>query len=379
MEQALVHAFPEKDNISGKEYYIKKSKKRGKKMKKLFKTLIAVVLVLCLMAAAVGCGATAQESKETTRTIKDFNGNEIEIPNEVTKVAPGVNSMSQITAMLGGSDKIVAAGKSIMKNDYFKKVFPDFNPQYSNDNIEEVLASGAQVVFAPQYDEATVAQYKEAGVAYIYLGKFANIEEFMWVIETIGDILGGEAVEKADAFVKYFNDTLAAIQEKTNTLQDSDKVRVMALSNKDGAYSIGTSSNMQNSYLKAVGGILYSDDFNGSINVEEIIKFNPQVIFCDSAEKEALMTVEDLQEVSAIKEGRVYILPFGTFGWGVNNAEAAGMAPLYYAKCMYPDLFEDIDMIAKTQEFYKQFYNYDLPAEEAQAILDATLGSTSAK
>lgn len=360
-------------------------------MGKTIKKVMALILAAGMLVSAAGCGNStqseskketetqqaSQESQSSVRTVVDAEGNKIELPDEVTAVAPGVNSMSQITAMLGDADKIVAAGKNIMGNDFFKKVFPDFNPQHTNDNIEEVLASGAQVVYSPMKDDNEVAQYNAAGVAYVHLPSFDNTENFMEVIKLIGDILGEDASAEADEFIDYFYDTIAFIHEKTDSVPQEEKIRAIALGNKEGAYSSGTSSNMQNSYLLEAGAVLRGDEYEDSINVEEILAFDPQVIFCVREVKDAIMSDEDLQEVSAIKEGRVYIVPFGTFGWGVNNAEAAGMAPLYYAKCIYPDLFQDVDMIKKTQEFYKQFYDYDLPEDEAQGILDGTLGNLS--
>ena len=44
------------------------------------------------------------------------------------------------------------------------------------------------------------------------------------------------------------------------------------------------------------------------------------------------------------------------------------------AKCIYPDQYSDIDMISTTQEFYSEFYHYDLSKEEAkQMLLDSGL------
>jgi len=370
-------------------------------MKKTISLLLALMLIFSLTACA---GKTAEEAEpvaqteqaapaeqpeatteaetaepaeaETTatpetRTIIDSEGREIEIDYDIQKVAPGVGSMSQITALLGSADKIVAARSDIRENAFFAKVFSDFNCTYDNSNIEDVFASGAQVMYTPSYDEDIAKQYAAGGVAYVQLG-LNSIEEFMNTITIIGDILGEEAPERAKEFIDYFYGMLDEIQAKTDSVEK--KTRVLALSFKEGSFSIGTSSNMQNSYISAVGGELFTEEWKQSdVNVEEIIEFDPEVIFCNRADYEAITTSEDLQTVSAIVNNRVHIIPYGTFGWGVNNAEAAGMAPLFYAKYLYPELFEDLDLLERTQSFYKEFYNYDLSAEEAQQILDDTL------
>lgn len=328
------------------------------------KKLVALALVLCQMFTFT---VYAAEEEAATRIIVDSEGREIEIPEDIQKVAPGVGSMSQITAMLGAADKIVAARADIRENAFFAKVFSDFNCEYDNSNVEDVFASGAQVMYSPTYEEDIVAQYNAGGVAYVQLG-ISNIEDFMNTITIIGDVLGEEAPERAAAFIEYFNGMIDEIQAKTNSVEQ--KTRVLALSFKEGSFSIGTSSNMQNSYLSAVGGELFTEEWEVSdVNVEEIIEFDPEVIFCDRVNYEAIMSSEDLQTVSAINNNRVHIIPYGTFGWGVNNAEAAGMAPLFYAKYLYPELFEDVDLVERTQSFYKEFYGYDLSTEEAELIL----------
>ncbi len=345
-------------------------------MKKYARSLIAALLAVVMMLSFAACsGGQKKEDKpdETTpekHIVVDYNGNEVELPAQIDYVCPGVNSMSQITALLGDVDKIVAAGGSILKNEFFRRIFPTFDPKYGNENVEDVLASGAQVVYGPEKDESKIAQYKDAGISFVYLGSFNGIDDIKWTIKTIGDILGGEAPAKAQKFLDYFDKTLAEIQEKTGKISEEDKVRVCPLSFREGTYSVGNSSNLQNSFLTAVGGKLIGIDAKeNSVNVEDLVKFDPEVIFCFANNYEDIINSENIQNVSAIVNKRVYVIPSGTFGWGVNNAEAAGMGPLFYAKCMYPELFEDLDLRAKTKDFYKEFYDYDLSEEEIDIIL----------
>ena len=44
------------------------------------------------------------------------------------------------------------------------------------------------------------------------------------------------------------------------------------------------------------------------------------------------------------------------------------------AKCIYPEEYQDIDMVSTTQEFYSEFYHFDLSDEQAkQMLLDSGL------
>ena len=73
--------------------------------------------------------------------------------------------------------------------------------------------------------------------------------------------------------------------------------------------------------------------------------------------------------MKAVKNKRVYVNPTGTFPWDRYSAEEA-LQVLWAAQKFHPEHFKDLDMVKKTQEFYKKYYNYDLSKENAQQILN---------
>ncbi|MEG2717773.1 MAG: ABC transporter substrate-binding protein, partial [Eubacterium sp.] len=64
----------------------------------------------------------------------------------------------------------------------------------------------------------------------------------------------------------------------------------------------------------------------------------------------------------------VYRNPQGIFQWDRFGSESA-LQVLWVAKTLYPDKFTDIDMKKETISFYKEYLNYDLSDEYADAIL----------
>ena len=42
---------------------------------------------------------------------------------------------------------------------------------------------------------------------------------------------------------------------------------------------------------------------------------------------------------------------------------------LWVAQLLHPDTFQDLDMVAETRAFYKEFLDYDLTADQATLIL----------
>ena len=70
---------------------------------------------------------------------------------------------------------------------------------------------------------------------------------------------------------------------------------------------------------------------------------------------------------------RLKIIVFLSTQWAPSyeewySAEEA-LQVLWAAQVFHPDLFKDLDMVEKTQAFYKKYYNYDLSKENAQQIL----------
>ena len=86
--------------------------------------LLLFTVLLCLALAACGAaepegeaeeGATeeaaAEETAEGTRVISDFYGNEVEVPAEVTAIVSGKTVVTQLVALVGGTDCLASLGQ----------------------------------------------------------------------------------------------------------------------------------------------------------------------------------------------------------------------------------------------------------------------------
>jgi iron complex transport system substrate-binding protein len=69
------------------------------------------------------------------------------------------------------------------------------------------------------------------------------------------------------------------------------------------------------------------------------------------AAKNDILSRRVLQNVDAIKNGRVYIID-----WSARDGVRSIVGYLYWAKWIQPDLFADIDPAAVNQEFNQKFY-----------------------
>ena len=128
-------------------------------MKKLLTSLtgslVAVALITSCSPATqqpTSSDSAAASSASGIRIVKDSGGKDVEIPADVTRVAPTIGAFSAVTAMLGASGKITAAATSAL-SPRFKATYPDYekaNPKgFDTKNVEDIIASGAQVVYGP--------------------------------------------------------------------------------------------------------------------------------------------------------------------------------------------------------------------------------------
>lgn len=113
-----------------------------------------------------------------------------------------------------------------------------------------------------------------------------------------------------------------------------------------------------------------------AVPLEEIIRVNPQFISSSSGNSgnrsfEAIRKIEDSPEwarIDAVKNPRIYANPMGTFPWDRYSTEAA-LQILWAAQLFHPEKFKDIDLVARTQAFYRKYDNFKLSADPAQRLI----------
>ena len=373
------------------------------------KKATAVILTAAMFFSMAGCGTSsttgtvasstaeavssiAETTEEVTssaavtgdtRTVKDSEGNDVTIPAEITKVAPAIGAFAQVTEMLS-TGKIVAAATSNL-SDKFKSVFTDYtesNPNnYDATSVEDVIASGAQVVYGPSaiYTDEQKEQLGTAGVAFVSINKLATTEDMLNAFTIIGEILGDDSVEKAREFCDYYEEQTTAAQEATKDIADSDKVTVLRLSLNGGNYSTINKTDIFNDMVNVAGGVMVSADYEQtggkggntslSVDAEQVLAWNPQIIFTlDQVSAAELLKDSALQEVDAVKNQRVYVCPTGLYLWGVRSGENA-MMPQWMGQKLYSDRFLDVNMTQIVKDFYEKWYKTTISDEEAEAVL----------
>ena len=84
------------------------------------------------------------------------------------------------------------------------------------------------------------------------------------------------------------------------------------------------------------------------------------------------MNHEHWRPLKAVKNNRVLALPIGISRWGHPNSLETPLVVLWTAKLAYPELFEDWDIVKATQDFYKEFFDWELDEATVDKMLKGT-------
>ena len=350
-------------------------------MKASIKRVFAAVGIAALLAFSLGgCSQAASSSNAGSASsssgamVQDMNGDDV-IEAGGAKSVLTVNSVAtQMVLMCGGEEAAATVGQGFQYGDdsLNKKMFPNLGDRktFTRDDatVENVAAidPGMVVIDVPD----TVTALREAGIPTAYVS-VTSPETIIQAIEIIGEALGGDAATVASDYADYYNGVISEMSAKSKDVADADKPRVLYLRNE--TKTIGEGS-MPDNWITTLGGVNVGAELGAKggagsdVTTEAIIGADPDIIICEKADLQATLTSDpQYADMTAVKNGAVYVAPLGTAVWSMGTAEAPLM--LYWAsQYINPDLYQGIDVDQKTAEFFKQFYNYDLSQAELDTI-----------
>lgn len=317
------------------------------------------------------------------RVVIDSEGQEIHIPDKVERASPMVGIFVQIAVSLGNGDKIVS-GAFRGLTPMMLKVFPKIKTLGIKSGggsmgagVETLIKEKTQVVFGPRsviFDENIKTQLENAGIAVVSVGRLlSTTKDLKNMVSTIAQIFGDESVEVAKIWEKDFDEKLEFVRSRID--KNAYKKRVLILTYRAGNWMTSTANWISGEYIAIAGGenlaAVQGTSFGyfPSINEEQIIVYNPDIIIVNSQEgKEAVEKNARFKFIKAVKNKQIFVQPRGV---GVLwSGTEGGLQVLWLAKILHPDKFKDLDVGAKIREFYEKFYHYKLSDAELSEILE---------
>ena len=236
---------------------------------------------------------------------------------------------------------------------------------------EKILSCNPDIVISEFEDvEKSDALQDQLGVPVITLStgsKGVFDDKFYGSMSLLGKVFDEE--EKAAGLVQFVQEEAAAISARVADIPEDEKpsVYICGLGNWGTTDHLMTAENYVSFQVAGVRNVLNGLGIQGvgPIEEEKFIELGDQmdIIIMDAAAVKNIkpLYAEDptmFDTCAAWQNGEVYLeMAYNAY---YTNHEIALINTWFIAKTVYPELFADIDLTAKTNEVTRQFFGMDL-------------------
>ncbi|WP_371381339.1 ABC transporter substrate-binding protein [Sporomusa aerivorans] len=327
------------------------------------------LLVLLLFLTACGKPAVTQSVSEKpaateTIVITDQLGRQVEIPRHVQRIAALDHFEGYIVFALGQQDKLVhqalynKLGQAMVKTDPDFRAKPQLRQNQKTITTESLAALSPQIVFInTSFDKRQLTQFESAGLKVIAL-KGETLADSYAAVSLVAKVLNCE--ERGKEYIAACDRWLQLVKERISSIPDGQRPKVLFSGPRD-IFSVATRDMLQTSMIEAAGGVNAAAELAGywvTVSPEQIAAWNPDVIFLgstlDAYTPDTLYANPHFAGVKAVQNKRVYSFP-SNIGWWDYPAPSHVLGTVWAAKALYPDKFNDIDMLKMADDFYRQF------------------------
>lgn len=359
------------------------------------KKWIALVLTVALLLCGTGCAAgNGSAEKEKTHVVVDHAGYEVTLPYEIERVVVCdiLPLPSVLTVFFNSADKIVGmAGTSMSAaaNGLLGELYPqilDAETGFidgSTVNTEELMKLEPDVVFYNASRKELGEQLRTAGFAAVAISvnkwEYNAIETLNNWISLLSEIFPES--DKVELVENYSNQVYEMVQQRVADIPEDKRERVLFLYQYSDT-SILTSGKLffgqwwaDTIGAKNVAEELTTDN-SVAVNMEQIYDWDPSLIFITNFTTanagdlyQNTVGAYDWSAIDAVMEQRVYKMPLGMYRSYTPGVDTP-ITLLWLAKTAYPELFTDIDIIAKAKDYYKEVFGVDLTDAQAASIFE---------
>ena len=314
------------------------------------------------------------------RVITELDGTRVEIPSLPQRIACLYYPAYTKIIMLGGANRIVMMPNTA--SPWAKKFYPELRKVDTlttgvMPDPEKLLKLKVDLVFYPKSIKPTKALQTDIAFVcafnpgYVPTTIDAHILEMQKQVRFFADVLGADAMIRADKYCAYLKDITSRIKAVTSKIKDSDKPRVYYGTAADIHSSQGGNTIMRwNTEL--AGGVYLTKNFEmyfAKVTREQLIGYDPDIIMVGMRGFKKT-EVTGLSGLRAEKEKRVYFVPSGISYWELTGCEMA-LLPLYLAKIFHPQLFAGWDIVKEMEKFYFEIYGIKISVADIKRILNS--------
>ena len=315
-------------------------------MKKLFWTVIAVVLII------MTAGCTAPETGDIS--IINTDGTTTEIFGDVENIVLLNSNAGEVLYLLGEADRVVGISKSIANNAGQVKLYPNSEiiGAWNEPDVEYLISIGADVVLAYSDSKPKNAEVLAAANIPVVYVDCTKPETMASDIIEIGKLVGKEkqAAEIAGYYTEVMNEVRSA------SMLASTRYTVYAES-YTAWYGQGTDTGMGQLISWTFGENIMKDAGAKKLSDEWVVTSSPEIIVklvntMDNADAvlNEIKNRRGFDSVSAVENNKVWIIR-NDLTYGPRSCAAA----VALFKMEYPGIKFDLTPESVLLEFNKRF------------------------
>jgi len=321
--------------------------------------------------------------------VYDQRGHAISLHQPVNRIITIPVPMAAVVIAIDGSTKRLIgmhpSSRESISEGFLRRVYPEalairtdvirggvFTP-----NIESILEMHPDLIVQWTQPENLITTLESAGLVVAGLVNSPptqDVNEHNLTI--VGQLLGRD--ERIKILLEKNHLIFDRVRIISTSIPINKKPKALYIRSFRESMRVVGKNTYQDYWITLAGAINVAHDvFTGtenSVNVEQIISWNPDVIFIgtfDDAVPDNFLNSPALASVSAIKNRKVYKLPHGGYRWDPGSHESR-LTWQWAAMIIHPERFE-FDLRAEMKEDYKFFYNYSLSDAEIDEILQCKL------
>ena len=346
-------------------------------------------LIMMLSLTLTGCGGNESdydplEGVETQMVLDESGRDEVEIPAEITRIAPsGATATMMLTPIASDLMVGIAASPSVDQEKYLPEellylpTFGQFYGSKSTLNMESLIEAEPQLIFDLGDKKVTVKADmdsigKQTGIPALFYD--GTLEHMADTYRTLGKLLGRE--ERGEEIAEFIDRTVDMAERNSAKISDKDKITILY-----GTGATGLAVNAQGSsqaqvipLIGAKNAIIpeeITDKGGGTIvSMESLYEDEPDMIILTEGGPYEELQDNEWSELKAVKTGRYYEIPGDPYCWMSSPPSVNMVLGVWWlGQLAYPDVYNDYDMVEVAREYYKLFWNYDLSDKEAKAML----------
>jgi len=361
------------------------------------KRILCFALSLFMFVNIAACGNKPAETTVTAETTAavpqnrlwtDSTGREVELPAKIEKIALS-GPMAQIVLYALAPEKLVG-----FSNDWSESVqqyipagylaLPILGQLYGGKgeiNLEELLKADPDVVIDIGEPKKTIkedldALQEQTGIPFVHVTM--TTETTGDAFRKLGDLLGLE--ERAEKYAVYCEGVYKRAQDIMTRVGEDGKADFLYVTGDAGLNVIAKDSYHAEliDCLSNNLAVLEDPSSKGTgneVDMEQILTWNPDVVvFAPGSVYSSVDTMDEWKNVTAIKDGKYYEVPFGPYNWmGFPPSVQRYLGAMWLPTLLYPE-YVDYDLKQEVKDYYEMFYHSDLTDEQYSELTANSIG-----